>query len=85
MNGDDVRFAETRGGMRLPAEPLLVHGVVGETRVEQFHRDGAFLGGVVGAIDLTHAAPAEQRVETIWPELRADPASCHDEQHKLPD
>ncbi|KAF0969518.1 hypothetical protein BPODLACK_01800 [Gordonia sp. YY1] len=75
VDRDDVWLTQSRRGVRLPAESLLVHGVLRATWVEQLQRDGTVLGGVVCPVDLSHAAPPQQRVETIGPELRADPAS----------
>ena len=77
VDRDDVRVGERRGEPRLPAETSAVQRVLRQRRRQHLQRDPAVLLGVVGAVDIAHAAAAEQCVEPVRPEHRLRHAGLH--------
>jgi hypothetical protein len=65
VDRDDVRLAEPGGHLGLVAEPRGVVRVAGQARQQQLERDHPVLGGVVGPVDLAHAAAAEQGLDPV--------------------
>ena len=74
-----------RGGQpRLGQEPLAEALVVGQLRREQLQRHVAVEREIVGAVDDAHPAAAEQRLQPVAGELRADARSCVAVKFRLP-
>jgi hypothetical protein len=55
-----VRLLQPARGMRLALQPLPKHGIVRRRLGQQFQCDDAVLDGVLGLVDLAHAALPEQ-------------------------
>ena len=68
----DVRVDQPGDGLRLPLETLQAGGVVGELGGEDLQGDIAIQLGVPGAVDLAHAAPAEEADDLVVAEGFAD-------------
>src|SRR5687768_1876362 len=66
-DADDVRMIETTGCDRLALKPLRSFAVAIEIGVKNFDRDGAPDAGVLAAIDASHPARAEDRIDPIPP------------------
>ena len=73
VHRNDVRFLQSRRDPRLAPEPFLEAGVGGHFGTQQLDRHRAILGVVVGAIHLAHPADAQQRLQLVRTEHRADP------------
>jgi hypothetical protein len=54
--GEDLRFTPE------PREPI---GIVGDERWQHFQRDVTVELGVVSAVDLAHAARADERIDRV--------------------
>jgi hypothetical protein len=68
-----VRFLQPARRVRLALQALAEHRVVGDPLGEQFEGDHAVLDGVLGLVDLAHAALADQAQQAVGPELAALP------------
>ena len=68
VDRDHVRLGELRGERGLPPEPAAVLGVGRELLLEPLDRDRPVALHVERAVDLAHAAPADQRVEPVGAE-----------------
>ena len=66
-------MVERGGELGLAQEPLAESLVLGQLGREQLERDLALQARVVRPVDDAHAAPAEQRLDPIAEQLRADP------------
>jgi hypothetical protein len=64
MDGADVRMVERRGGPRFAPEPLDHGGVAGHRR-QKLQRDLASKRQILGEIDDSHPAAAEQRLDPV--------------------
>ena len=64
-----VRFLQSARGMRLALQPLAKHRVVRRRLGQQLQSDDAVLDGVLGLVDLAHAALAEQPPQAIRADL----------------
>ena len=71
VDGADVRMIERRQQLRLALEARHALGIIGQRRGQQLQRDVAAERGIAGAIDLAHAAGAEQRDDLVRAEDRA--------------
>ena len=71
VHGDDVRLLQPGGDARLAPESVLVARVGRHVGPQQLERHHPLADGVVGAVDLAHAADADQRLQLVGPELRA--------------
>ena len=60
VNGNDVRLAQARRGVRLAAEALLEDRVAGEVGGQDLECDDSVGDGVVRPEYLAHSAPTEQ-------------------------
>ena len=60
VNGDDVRMIEGGGSQRLALEPFAAIAIAGELARQDLDRHSTLQAGVVGEIDLAHAAFPEQ-------------------------
>ena len=69
VDGDDVRLVQAGRQARLAPEAGLERLVAGEVVGQHLQRDLALTDGVVGAVDLAHAAAADQLDEAIAAEL----------------
>ena len=72
VDRDDVRVVDRRGQPRLAQEPLAEAHVLGQLRREDLQRDVAVEREVVGAVDDAHPAAAEQRLQPVAGQLRAE-------------
>ena len=68
VDGDDVGIVDARGHLRLAAEACLERLVLRHVMWQDLERDHTVGLGVVGLVDLTHPAPADQLPELIVPE-----------------
>jgi hypothetical protein len=71
MNGDDVRMIEARRGHRFLLEPSQTFGIGRNALGDDFDRNIATQARVARAIDLTHAAAAEQCDHLVRTDSRA--------------
>ncbi len=86
-----VRVVDARGGLRLAAEPRLERLVDGHVVRQHLERDDPVGLGVVGLVDLTHPALADQLLELIVPEWcrihrlspRLRPVGCRSKLHHV--
>ena len=76
VDRDDVRMVERGGELRLAQEALSEAPVLGQLRCEQLEGDLAVERKVVGPVDDAHPAAAEQRLDPVAEELRADARVC---------
>ena len=65
VDRDDVRVVEARREPRLPEEPLAELLVVGEARAQQLQGDGALEPRIERAVDLAHAATADEPLDRV--------------------
>ena len=65
VDDEDIRMIERRGGSRLGVKPAQSVGVGGDLRRQQLQCDGTIELGIVGAINLAHAAGADPRNDAI--------------------
>jgi hypothetical protein len=73
VDGHDVRVVERRGRPRLLLEAARDVRMIGETWPQHLHRDLASEAVVVGQVDLSHAAAAEQADHVVGADRPADP------------
>ena len=59
--------------MRLALQPLAEHRIVGNRLRQQFQRHDAVFDGVLGLVDLAHAAAADQPPQVVRAELGTRP------------
>ena len=71
VHGDDVRLLQSGGDAGLAPESIPVGRVGGDVGPQQLQRDHAFPDGVEGAVDLAHATDADQLLQFVGPEVRA--------------
>ena len=71
VDRDDVGVIERRRGPRLVLEAPHRVGVAGERGPEQLDRDLAAKLGIVGQVDLTHAAAADERHHVVGADASA--------------
>src|SRR5262249_30657954 len=64
-NGDDVRMVECRGSARFALKPLHTLAVLCELVWKQLDCDTTPQSGVLGQVNLTHPACAEQGIDLI--------------------
>ena len=69
VDRDDVRLGQLRGQRRLAAEAGLELRVARERGGQPLERDRAPAPGVPRAVDLAHAAPADEVLKPVRPEL----------------
>jgi hypothetical protein len=72
VDGDDVRMAKRRHGLRFTLEALPAIGILCHLRRQDLERDLALEPGIEGAIDLAHAAGADGRQDLVVCEPLAD-------------
>lgn len=68
VDRDDVQRVEPAGELGLTAESGLKSHIAGQVGGQAFESDDPLAGGVVGAVDLAHAAAPDQRVESVGAE-----------------
>ena len=68
VDRDDVRLPEPRDELGLGPEPGLELLVRGEPGRQPLHRHQSLVDGVVRAVHLAHAAPADQLLEAVGAE-----------------
>ncbi|PQM44355.1 hypothetical protein C1Y40_05487 [Mycobacterium talmoniae] len=68
-----MRFGQPPRRVGLPLHPRPKHRIPRELLGDQLQRHHPALAGVLGLIDLTHAAATQQPQQPIRPELRPDP------------
>ncbi len=73
VDGDDVRVVDRGGQPRLAQEPLAEALVLGELGGEDLQRDQPLEREIVGAVDDSHPAAADQRLDSVAGKLAADP------------
>ena len=71
IDRQQVRMVQGRGRARLLNESRQAAGVPGERLRQDLNRDRAVKLGIVGAIDLAHAAAAQQRTDPVTAKGRA--------------
>ena len=73
VDGHHVGFLKTTRDAGFALHPLAVHRVFAEGVRHQLDGDGPFLDGVLGLVDLAHAAAAQQPFQAIRAERRPHP------------
>ncbi|PQM46738.1 hypothetical protein C1Y40_03083 [Mycobacterium talmoniae] len=68
-----MRLGQPSRRVGLPLHPRPKHRVPGELLGDQLQRHHPALAGVLGLIDLTHAAAAQQPQQPVRPELGSEP------------
>ena len=73
VDGDDMRFGQSAGGVGFPLQPRAKSRVVGQLRGDQLDGDDAPLAGVLGPVDLAHPASAQQLDQLVGAEPGSGP------------
>ena len=68
VNGDDVRMIQSRGTASLLLETTQPFAVFGEVSRQQFERHLATQNCILRQVDLTHAARAQRRQNSVAPD-----------------
>ena len=80
VDRDHVGVVDRGGQPRLAQEPLAEALVRGQLRGQQLQRHPALQAQVLGQVDDAHAAAAEQRLDPVAGQHRADPR-IHRQRH----
>ena len=72
------RVIERCEHLRFPAEPTEKVRIVGQGVGQHLQRDVPLQPGIAGAVDLTHSARADERVDPVVADMRANRQPCID-------
>jgi hypothetical protein len=78
VDRDDVRMLQRHHELRLAREPLAEALVPRQRRRDELERDRPLQAQVVGAIDDTHSAAADQLLDPVSEEIGSDVDRCGD-------